>query len=169
MATLHSGIKVIVVGAGFGGLSAAIECHRQGHQVEIFESFPEHKILGDMITLGANAGRIIYRWDNGQVVKQLARLSINVRDYGFRIHKYDTGEVVFVQRHSPMGKEKPPTNKPSPPKIPPIGGHRGELHAVIFRYARDQLGIPIHLGHNVTEYVEHNDKAGIVLKTGEQV
>lgn len=25
---------------GFGGLTAAIECHRQGHEVEIYESFP---------------------------------------------------------------------------------------------------------------------------------
>ncbi|KAF3770023.1 FAD/NAD(P)-binding domain-containing protein [Cryphonectria parasitica EP155] len=171
MAASDTGIKVIVVGAGFGGLSAAIECHRQGHKVEIYESFPEHKILGDMITLGANAGRIIYRWDNGQTVRQLARLSINVRDYGFRIHKYDTGEIVFIQKHSPMGKEKAPADKgaPAQPKLPPIGGHRGELHAVIFRYARDQLGIPIHLGQNITEYVEDGDQAGIVLKTGEKI
>ena len=39
----ESGIKVIIVGAGFGGLCAAIECHRQGHDVEIFESFSELK------------------------------------------------------------------------------------------------------------------------------
>lgn len=25
---------------GFGGLTAAIECHRQGHEVEVYESFP---------------------------------------------------------------------------------------------------------------------------------
>ena len=36
-----SGIKVIIVGAGFGGLCAAIECHRQGHEVQVFESFKE--------------------------------------------------------------------------------------------------------------------------------
>jgi hypothetical protein len=33
-----TGIKVIIVGAGFGGLCAAIECHRSGHDVEIYES-----------------------------------------------------------------------------------------------------------------------------------
>ena len=56
-----SGIKVIIVGAGFGGLCAAIECHRQGHDVEIFESFKELKVLGDIISFGANAGRIFRR------------------------------------------------------------------------------------------------------------
>ncbi|KAI7124781.1 hypothetical protein KC352_g32288, partial [Hortaea werneckii] len=36
-----TGIKVIIVGAGFGGLCAAIECHRQGHNVEVYEKFEE--------------------------------------------------------------------------------------------------------------------------------
>ena len=40
-----TGIKVIIVGAGFGGLCAAIECHRQGHSVEMYESFKELKVL----------------------------------------------------------------------------------------------------------------------------
>lgn len=58
----QTGIKVIIVGAGFGGLCAAIECHRQGHNVEIYESFKELKVLGDIISFGANAGRIFRRW-----------------------------------------------------------------------------------------------------------
>ena len=57
-----TGIKIIIVGAGFGGLCAAIECHRQGHSVEIYESFKELKVLGDIISFGANAGRIFRRW-----------------------------------------------------------------------------------------------------------
>jgi glycine/D-amino acid oxidase-like deaminating enzyme len=57
-----TGIKVIIVGAGFGGLCAAIECHRSGHDVEIYESFKELKVLGDIISFGANAGRIFQRW-----------------------------------------------------------------------------------------------------------
>ena len=39
---------------GFGGLTAAIECNRQGHDVEIYEAFPELKILGDIISFGPN-------------------------------------------------------------------------------------------------------------------
>jgi hypothetical protein len=75
-----SGIKVILVGAGthipvnllgamliriltpgFGGLTTAIECHRQGHSVEVYESFPELKSLGDIISFGNNGGRIFHR------------------------------------------------------------------------------------------------------------
>lgn len=32
-----SGIAVLIVGAGIGGLVAAIECHRKGHNVRIWE------------------------------------------------------------------------------------------------------------------------------------
>ncbi|GAW26786.1 putative FAD binding domain protein [Rosellinia necatrix] len=71
-----TGIKVIVVGAGFGGLGAAIECHRQGHAVEVYEAFPELKQLGDIISFGPNAGRIFYRWSNGEIVRRMRPLSV---------------------------------------------------------------------------------------------
>lgn len=97
-----TGIKVIIVGAGFGGLTAAIECHRQGHDVEVYEAFPELKVLGDIISFGASAGRILHRWgadgEVGEVAKRMQAVSIDLREYGFRIHKYDTGEVASGSR-----------------------------------------------------------------------
>ncbi|KAH8896690.1 FAD/NAD(P)-binding domain-containing protein [Thozetella sp. PMI_491] len=158
MATPKTGIKVIVVGAGFGGLTAAIECHRQGHDVEIYESFPELKVLGDIISFGGNAGRIFHRWSDGAIAKKLKSLSIDLSEYGFRIHKYDTGEVVFHQK-TPQ----------RPADSPVFNGHRGELHEVVFNYAKDDLGIPIHLGQNVSQYFEDKDQAGIILNTGEKI
>lgn len=44
-----SGIKVIIVGAGFAGLACAIECKRKGHRVLVLEKFSELKILGEFI------------------------------------------------------------------------------------------------------------------------
>ena len=43
-----SGIKVIVVGAGFAGLACAIGCKRKGHEVVVLEKFAELKILGEL-------------------------------------------------------------------------------------------------------------------------
>ncbi|KAI2633594.1 FAD/NAD(P)-binding domain-containing protein [Hypomontagnella submonticulosa] len=153
-----TGIKVIVVGAGFGGLGAAIECHRQGHDVEIYEAFPELKTLGDIISFGPNAGRIFYRWSNGEVVKRMRPLSIDLRKYGFNIHKYDTGEIVINQKTPQYAADAPNFN-----------GHRGELHEVVFNYARDDLKIPIHLGHKIQTYFEDDNQAGIELESGEKI
>lgn len=42
-----TGIKIIVVGAGFAGLACAIESKRKGHDVLLLEKFKELKILGE--------------------------------------------------------------------------------------------------------------------------
>ncbi|EED21848.1 MAK1-like monooxygenase, putative [Talaromyces stipitatus ATCC 10500] len=154
----RTGVKVVIVGAGFGGLTAAIECHRQGHEVEIYESFPQLKVLGDIISFGPNAGRIYKRWSNGEIADQMRALSIDLSKYGFRIHKYDTGEIITTQKSSPRD-----------PDAPVFNGHRGELHSIVFKYARDELGIPIHLGQRVRQYWEEEEQASIVLDDGRRV
>ena len=150
----------LTVGKGFGGLTAAIECHRQGHNVSIYESFKELKVLGDIISFGSNAGRIFRRWhykSGDRVSDRLRPLSIDLSNHGFDIYKW-TGEFVI--------------NQPSPkadPEAPVFNGHRGELHTVVFEYARDELGIPIHLGKRIQKYFEDDNQAGIVLEDGEKV
>ncbi|KAI1813231.1 hypothetical protein GGS20DRAFT_599419 [Poronia punctata] len=138
-----TGIKVIV---GFGGLGAAIECHRQGHSVEMYESFAELKQLGDIISFRPNAGRIFYRWSDGEVVRRMRPLSINLRKYGFNIHKYDTGEIVMNQKTPEYSVEAPNFN-----------GHKGGG------------GGGVHLGNRIHEYFEDEDESGIVLADGTKV
>jgi 2-polyprenyl-6-methoxyphenol hydroxylase-like FAD-dependent oxidoreductase len=41
-----TGLDVIVVGAGLGGLACAIECRRKGHNVVVFENAPEIMRIG---------------------------------------------------------------------------------------------------------------------------
>lgn len=142
---------------GFGGLTAAIECIRQGHTPIIYESFPSLKVLGDIITFGPNGGRIFYRWSNGSVAAAMRKVSIDLSSYGFNIHKWDTGEIVINQRNPPRDETAPNFN-----------GHRGELHEIVFNYAKS-IGVQINLGHKVEKYFEEPDKAGIVLTDGTKV
>lgn len=139
-------------------MSAAIECHRQGHDVEIYEAFAELKALGDIISFGPNAGRIFYRWNNGEVAKKMAEYSIDLRAYGFNIHKYDTGEIIINQK-TPQHDETAPN----------FNGHRGELHEIVYNYATKDLGIPIHLNNKIRTYFEDEEGAGVVLESGERV
>ena len=44
-----TGIKIIIVGAGFAGLACGIECKRKGHEVLLLEKFRELKILGEYL------------------------------------------------------------------------------------------------------------------------
>ena len=62
-------------------------------------------------------------------------------------------------------QKTPPQN----PEAPVFNGHRGELHEVVFNYARHELGIPIHLGYRIKEYFENDNEAGVILENGERV
>lgn len=44
-----SGITILIVGCGFGGIAAAIECYRKGHKVVVFEKNLEIGGLGGLL------------------------------------------------------------------------------------------------------------------------
>ncbi|KAG1804550.1 uncharacterized protein BJ212DRAFT_1284216 [Suillus subaureus] len=143
-----TGIDVIVVGAGFGGIACAIECKRKGHRVMILEKVHELKHLGH---LGVNAGRILAKWG---LHDKLWDVSVNARE--LHVHDY-LGGLIQVQELS----------------LPLFGafaynGHRALLHEVLLEHAKS-LGIEIRMGHQVVEYREDeaNRKAGVKIQTGE--
>ena len=47
-----SGIRIIIVGAGFAGITAAIECTRKGHSCLILESYKSSNGEYYRVTLG---------------------------------------------------------------------------------------------------------------------
>jgi 2-polyprenyl-6-methoxyphenol hydroxylase-like FAD-dependent oxidoreductase len=87
----------------------------------------------------------------------MRKISIDLTNYGFNIHKYDTGEIVINQKSPPKNETAPVFN-----------GHRGELHEIVFNYAKE-VGVKINLGVRVENYFETEDRAGIVLGDGTRV
>jgi 2-polyprenyl-6-methoxyphenol hydroxylase-like FAD-dependent oxidoreductase len=61
-------VRVIVVGGGIAGLSAAISLGRTGHEVVVFERAPRIDPVGAGITLFANAMRALDRLGVGEAV-----------------------------------------------------------------------------------------------------
>jgi len=140
-----TGIKVLIVGAGFGGICAAIECNRKGHTAILLDKMPEVKSLGDIISFSSNSGRIFERWEG--VVETLDPI----------IHRSDgldffdwTGNFITRQTwnvEQNWGRR--------------INGHRGEIHQVVLQHARDR-GVEIRLGQNITDYFENDHEAGVI-------
>lgn len=48
---LPTGIHVVIVGAGFGGLTASIEAMLKGHTVSVLEKAPRWEQHGDIISI----------------------------------------------------------------------------------------------------------------------
>ncbi|MBY8857542.1 FAD-dependent monooxygenase [Nocardia sp. CA2R105] len=53
-----SGLRVAIVGAGIGGLTAGIALHRRGIDVTIYEKARELRELGAGVVIGANGARV---------------------------------------------------------------------------------------------------------------
>jgi hypothetical protein len=60
-----TGIKVVIVGAGFAGIAAAIECDRKGHTPIVLEkasTIEDITRFGDIISFDPNGARHFERW-----------------------------------------------------------------------------------------------------------
>lgn len=89
--TSSSRLRVVVVGAGLGGLTAAITFARQGHHVEILERRATFSPVGGAIMIRPNASRILCDWGlegafaavadtvGGTVIRDLVTGDVQVR------------------------------------------------------------------------------------------
>jgi 2-polyprenyl-6-methoxyphenol hydroxylase-like FAD-dependent oxidoreductase len=106
-------MKITIVGAGIGGLTAALALHRAGHQVSIMERAARLEPLGAGIVLAPNAVRI------------LQALGVSVEAYGRQLQRatMQTASgtkiqaIEFDRSLSSVGQV--------------LGFHRAELHAAL--------------------------------------
>ncbi|KAK8073501.1 monooxygenase [Apiospora phragmitis] len=149
-------LTVLIVGAGFAGLTAAIECHRHGLKPIVIEKFRAIKPLGDIISFASNSSRIFERWPG--VAEQMEPITLRPRD-GFGIRASTTGETLLQQTWT--DEQNSWGNR--------YDGHRGEYHTIVFRHAVEDLGIDVRLGAGVADYFETEEGAGVVLESGERI
>ncbi|EJU03227.1 monooxygenase [Dacryopinax primogenitus] len=137
-------VKIIIVGAGFAGLSCAIESRLKGHDVILLDKFPKLKVLGDIISFGPNAGRIFERWG---LHDKMWPLCTHLKTFHLNTWK---GDLITAQ---PLNEKEFGSYS--------YNGHRGELHQILFDHAVE-LGVDLRLSANVTEYWEDDHAAGVV-------
>ncbi|MCJ1419423.1 hypothetical protein MMC32_005778 [Xylographa parallela] len=84
-----TGISVLIVGGGVGGIMTALECWRQGHEVRLLERNSGPVGTGDFFTVGFSAVKAFRNWP------QLAKLNEELAyDPWMAFYKH-TGEVVI--------------------------------------------------------------------------
>ncbi|KAL2837824.1 FAD/NAD(P)-binding domain-containing protein [Aspergillus pseudodeflectus] len=143
-----SGITVIVVGLGIGGLSAVIECQRKGHHVIGIEQQSSLKPIGDSIGLASNAATVVKKWGDGSVDAALAPL-LNLPD---TMDICDSaGKLLVRSRMAGYGEGH---GYPC---------HRGELAMVLYEHARTLECVEFRLGHRILDYWEDNTRAGVIM------
>lgn len=57
-----SPLDVAIIGAGLGGLSAAVALRRQGHQVTVYERYDFAGEVGASLSAASNGSRFLEQW-----------------------------------------------------------------------------------------------------------
>jgi 2-polyprenyl-6-methoxyphenol hydroxylase-like FAD-dependent oxidoreductase len=140
--------RILIAGAGIGGLTAASCLMKAGHHVEIHEQAPQLAEVGAGIQVSANAMHVLR--DLG-LERSLRAIGVSPGAYVFRLH--DTGEV--IQRFS-LSEEHERMHG-----APYTQLHRADLHDLLAARAREFDPNVVRLNHRITGFTE--SASGVAL------
>lgn len=148
-------LRVIIVGAGFCGLTAAIECKLRGLHPILIDAYPGPSSHGDLLDFVRNAGRVFESWDNGKVGKRLAAAGLNAAKY---MEFFNSQNQLLRTDVWPQGTDFQYV----------YAGHRGEMHEIVFDYAV-QIDVEMRMNSRVVQYLDSDEERGVVLANGDKI
>jgi 2-polyprenyl-6-methoxyphenol hydroxylase-like FAD-dependent oxidoreductase len=142
-------MKVIIIGAGIGGLTTAIALQKAGIDFEIFEAAPELKPVGAGIVMASNAMQVFQRLG---IEKKMMEAGLEIVEaYGVdQNFKVISGLAVKEKVASRYG-------------IGSYAFHRGRLQQTLLNELGDKK---IHLGKRVQSVTQHEITATVAFQDG---
>ena len=134
-------MKIAVVGAGIGGLTAAALLARQGHAVQVLEQAPLLGEVGAGVQMSANAVKVLFELGLRQRLEAIA-----MQPHGFEFRRHDSGELLH---RIPLGAAHQQQHG-----APYYQIHRGDLHAMLVDALTAVAPDAITLGARVTHLTE---------------
>jgi 5-methylphenazine-1-carboxylate 1-monooxygenase len=136
-------MKIVIAGAGIGGLTAAMCLKRAGFDVEVLEAVSEMKPLGVGINIQAGAVRIL---SSLGMEPALAATGIETR------------ELRYANRHGQTIWADPRGHHAGLP-WPQFSIHRGELQMILFETAKKIVGADkIRFGRRISTFEQKGSK-----------
>jgi salicylate hydroxylase len=128
--------RVVIIGAGIGGMTAALALHAAGIEVHVFEQAPRLEGLGAGIQLAPNATRIL------RALKVLDAVdAVSFRPQAVQFRNWKSGTLIAAV---PLG-----STSESRHGAPYLHVHRGDLQTVLLD-AVTARGIPMTFGRRCT-------------------
>ncbi|ETS83816.1 hypothetical protein PFICI_05692 [Pestalotiopsis fici W106-1] len=139
-------MKIIIIGAGLGGLSAAICFARKGHEVEVLEQHGRVSRAGSGLNIRSSASRIMHTWG---LQEDLESISDDTPANCFR--SLQTGAVATKTVAADIADH------------PDWGTHRENLIELLERRARD-AGARLVFDASVTEVRDEDGSRVVVVQ-----
>src|SRR5262245_14253147 len=132
--------RAVVIGAGIGGLAAAIALKQNGWDVSVYERAPELREVGAGITLWTNAVKVLRKLGAAESIEAAAA---TIQHSEVRTPR---GGLLMQTDFSYLNEQL---------RAPPIGTHRADLQARL----ADHLGRE-HIHHGMTCVAYNRDEKG---------
>ena len=148
----HLKLRVIICGAGLGGLGAAIALRRKGHEVVVLEGAAQLSEVGAGVQIPPNSSRILEGYGIGDRIRELA-----VRPQNIAIKRYETGQVLGLT--------------PLHPRLTKVYGHpyllihRADYQKLLFEEAM-ALEVQFHFSTRIISL--NQDRTSVVTVDGRQ-
>jgi salicylate hydroxylase len=141
--------KILIAGAGLGGLAAASFLLKAGHDVELYEQAPKLEEVGAGIQISANAMHALRTLG---LEPAITAAGLRPAAYVFRLH--DTGEE--IQRFA-LSEEHERLHG-----APYTQMHRADFHGILAGKAHELKPDVVHLNKRVVGFEEDAD--GVTLR-----
>jgi salicylate hydroxylase len=148
--------KILIAGAGIGGLATACCLLKHGFDVDVYEQAPVLSEVAAGIQISANAMHVLRYLGLGDAI---LRVGVQPKAYVFRLH--DTGEVIQTFALSEEHRRQH--------GAPYIQLHRADLHDLLVDTAHKLRADVVHLNHKVVGFVEHGDAVELNFANGAPV
>ncbi|RGP72626.1 salicylate hydroxylase [Fusarium longipes] len=132
--------RIVIVGAGLGGLATAVALARHGHEVTVLEQTSVLGEVGAGIQIPPNSSRLLLKWGLGPYLKRYA-----VKPEGMTFRRWQNG--------NPIGHTSLCPEFETRYGAPYFVIHRADFHSALYHRATD-LGVRIILDSKVSEYDE---------------
>lgn len=142
--------RVLVVGGGVGGLTAAASFARRGVEVVLIEKRPAFDIPGVGLGQPANALRV---YQSLGVLDEILQTGFTYD----RMYIFDASRHLIAEHKFLLGDEKVPAF---------CALSRLELHRILLG-AAEKAGVQIRLGVTASEIKDEKDRVGVQFSTGE--
>ena len=148
--------KIVIVGGGIGGLTAALSLLKRGHDVEVHEQAPELKEVGAGIQISSNGTRVLFALGLEEALKR-----VQVLPSRRAIRHWATGETWNWFDLGAATRERYGT--------PHVMLHRGDLHGLLADAVRAIKPDAIMLGRRCAGITTDGDDADVRFENGDSV